>query len=66
MKPERSERLMIEDKEQKSEDRAFTPVMREILGDLLECAFIKAVGFFIRLWTPKVGGQTKGGDDTEH
>ncbi len=61
MKPERSELVMIEEEEQKSESRAFTPEIRGLLGDLLERAFIKAVRFITNLWAPKVGGQEEGG-----
>ncbi len=62
MKPERSELVMIEEKEQKADGTVFTQVMREVLGDLLECAVIKVVGFLTRLWAPKDGDQEGGGE----
>ncbi len=65
MKPERSEFVMIEDEEQKQTKDAVTPEIRQLIVRVLECAVVKLVGYLTRLWTPKVGGQEKGGEDSE-
>ncbi len=65
MKPERSELVVIEEQERKSEKGAFTPAVRQLLGNLLERAFIKLVSFLNRRWAPKTGGHVEGGEDTD-
>ena len=65
MKPERSEFLMKENEEQKSGTGFFTAGVRELFRRLLERAVIKLVGFLSRLFTPKVGGRSEGGESSE-
>ncbi len=63
MKPERSE--MITREEQEPKGLVFTNEVREILGDLLECAFIKVLSFVTRLWAPEVASQPEGADESD-
>ncbi len=63
MKPERSESIAREEQEPKS--FVFTHEVRELIGDLLECVFVKALSFVTKLLAPKVASQPKDADEPD-
>ena len=62
MKPERSE---LKEREEHEVNVPFTQVLREVAGDLLQLAFIKALGYVTRLWAPEVASQPQGADESD-
>ena len=63
MKPERSE--LYGNDEQKDETLVFSHEVREVIADLFEYAFVKALSFVTRLWAPEVASQPKGVDESD-